>query len=138
MLPLVLVVAGGIIYHISQKSVPRGLNPLWAVAIAYALGIGLCVLLMVIGRGGVAPSGESGRWSWAVFGIGVGAVMIEVGFMLLYRAGIDLSIASVVANISVVLVLLPIGVLLLGERLTVRAVAGIICCLCGLVLLARR
>ncbi|MFM8392384.1 MAG: EamA family transporter [Acidobacteriota bacterium] len=136
--PIILVIAGGVIYHISQKSIARTASPLAVVIFAYSLGIILCLV-----AGWLDPTVRPGWISprqidWAVVGIGVGAVLIEVGFMLTYRFGWDLSTASVISNIATALVLLPVGLIFFHERMTVRTVVGIVCCLAGIVLLSRR
>lgn len=137
-IPILLVVAGGVLYHAAQKSVARTASPLAVVVYAYAIGIVLCLI-----AGGLDPVGRDGWLSprqidWAVVGIGVGAVLIEVGFMLTYRSGWDLGVASVFGNIAIALVLIPVGILFFRETVTLRMVAGLLCCLVGMVLLSRR
>lgn len=136
--PALLVIVGGVLYHVAQKSIPRQASPQWVVIVAYGSGI-LCSLTAWL----VDPLSRGGRpfeglGHWSVYGIGVGAVLIEIGFMLTYRAGWDLGVASVMGNIAIALMLLPVGIFLFGERLTMRTVGGIICCLAGLILLSRR
>ncbi|NDD64788.1 MAG: hypothetical protein EBZ36_12580 [Acidobacteria bacterium] len=79
-----------------------------------------------------------GQIDRAVVGVGVGAVMIEVGFLLTYRSGWNLSSTSVVSNIATALVLLPVGLIFFREPLTLRKLIGIAFCLTGIILLARR
>ena len=35
--PLALVVAGMLFYHLAQKSIPKGINPFYAMIIAYVV-----------------------------------------------------------------------------------------------------
>ena len=137
-LPIILVIAGGVLYYISQKSIARTASPLAVVIFAYSLGIILCLI-----AGWLDPALRPGWLSprqidWAVVGIGAGAVLIEVGFMLTYRYGWDLSVASVITNIATALVLLPVGSIFFHERMTLRTMMGVICCLAGIMLLSRR
>lgn len=137
-LPLILVIAGGVLYHISQKSIARTASPLAVVIFAYSLGIILCLIAGWLDPG-LRPGWLSPRQiDWAVVGIGAGAVLIEVGFMLTYRYGWDLSVASVITNIATALVLLPVGSIFFHERMTLRTMMGVICCLAGIMLLSRR
>jgi drug/metabolite transporter (DMT)-like permease len=76
--------------------------------------------------------------NWAVIGVGAGAMAIEVGFLLAYRAGWNINAASVVMSISVSLLLIPVGLLAFKEHLSARAAAGICCCLLGLYLLSKK
>ncbi|MDX6271018.1 MAG: hypothetical protein QOD28_2241, partial [Acidobacteriota bacterium] len=38
-LPLVLAIGGNLLYHLSQKSMPKAANPLFIITIAYIVGI---------------------------------------------------------------------------------------------------
>ena len=55
----------------------------------------------------------------------------EFGYILLYRAGWKISMASLLANVSVALLLAGIGVLLYKDVLMPRQIIGIILCLAG-------
>lgn len=138
LLPLMLTVSGGVLYHLSQKSVPRGVSPFAAVIIAYLVGILFClgVIALYPDQGDLIKSLRESNW--AVYTLGAGAVIIEIGFLLTYRAGWDISVASVICNISVALLLLPIGRLVFGEQITLRSVAGVVLCLFGLYLVSNR
>src|SRR5262249_4064317 len=111
--------------------------PYSAIIIAYAIGIILCIAAMFVdvdnaGKTFAASVRES---NWAVVALGVGAVVIEVSVLLAYRLGSNISVTSVVINISVALILLPIGIIVYNERPSVRSVAGIACCLFRLYLI---
>jgi uncharacterized membrane protein len=134
-LPLLLAVAGGLLYHVSQKLIPRGVNPYWAVIFAYLAGIAACgVALWLLPAAGTMR--ESWRAAdWTVLGLGAGAVLIEIGFVLAYRSGWQISLASVSANVAIALMLIPIGLLFYQETLTRANLLGLVLCLTGLVLL---
>ena len=66
------------------------------------------------------------------------AFLIEVGYLLTYRVGWDLGLASVISNMAIAILLLPLGLLFFGERITLRTIAGVVCCLIGFLLLTRR
>ena len=136
--PILMAISGGVLYHVSQKAVPKQVSPFAAIIIAYAIGIGCCLmaLLVIPSERSLAESWRAANW--AVWLLGVSAVIIEVGFLLAYRAGWNISRTSVVANTSVALVLLPIGLLVFREHLSWRNAAGIACCLLGLYLLAQK
>jgi uncharacterized membrane protein len=75
--------------------------------------------------------------NWSVAGIGLGAALIEVGFLLSYRAGWPLNLTSVIVNVTAAVILLPISFALFGERLSTPKVLGAALCLAGLVLISR-
>lgn len=136
--PLLLAITGGVLYHIGQKAVPRAVSPFAAILLAYAIGIVCCVIALVAVPA-ERPLSESFRAAnWAIVLIGIGAVVIEIGFLLAYRAGWNISTASVISNISVALMLLPVGLFLFKETLTWRNAIGVVCCLVGLYLLSQK
>ena len=132
-----LVVAGNILYHLSQKSIPKGLNPAFSVTVSYVVALALSAALYPFLS--AQPIRESAREiNWASAGVGVSAVAIEFGFLLAYRAGWNLSIASATASAAIALILIPVGILLYRERLSALNVVGLLLCLVGLVLVIRR
>ncbi len=136
--PLAFTIAGGVLYHFAQKSVPRNANPFAAIIVAYVVGIVACAVAL---RFTTTPSGEVFNWRslhWTMALMGLGAALIEIGFLLVYRAGWNLSAVSVITNISVALLLIPLGVFVFRERLSSQQVIGIACCLLGLFLLTRK
>ena len=135
--PLVLAVGGMLFYHLAQKSIPKGINPFYAMTIAYTLGIIVlvaCALMLPGDKSFVTSLKES---NWAVFVVGVAAACIEVGFLLAYRAGWRISVAAVATNVAVTLLLVPIGIVIFKDHLSVRNILGLIFCVLGLVLVVR-
>jgi uncharacterized membrane protein len=135
--PVVLTVGGMLFYHLSQKSVPREINPFIATAIAYLVGIVVCTVLAFTYPGDKSFSGSLKQANWAVFGLGAAAALIEVGFMLVYRVGWKISLAAVTTNVVATVILIPIGILIFKEQLSLRNIVGVIFCLAGLILVVR-
>ena len=133
-LPLALTVGGNILYHVSQKSVPKTAHPLLTMLLAYAVSITACALGTIFWpaeKSFVASVRES---NWAVWAIGVGIAAVEVGFLLAYRAGWRISVAPVVSSVAVSLLLIPIGLTAFKEQLSGWNVVGIVLCIAGLIL----
>ena len=59
-------------------------------------------------------------------------MFIDLSLILLYRAGWDVSIGTLIANIGVSLVSVIIGVACFGEAMTAMKAVGIIVCIAGL------
>jgi uncharacterized membrane protein YdcZ (DUF606 family) len=136
--PLLLTIGGSILYHISQKSIPKTTNPLITMTLAYGVGIlvfALCTVFYPDKRAYMISVRES---NWAVFAVGVGAAAIEVGFLLAYRVGWNISIAPVMSSAVVALLLIPVGLILFRERLSISNIVGILFCIMGLLLGTRR
>lgn len=124
-------------YHLAQKSIPKEINPFYAMIIAYATGIvvlAVCVLVFPGNKSFVSSLAQS---NWAIFVVGVAAACIEVGFLLAYRSGWRISVAAVATNVAVTLLLVPVGILIFKDHLSLRNILGLIFCLVGLVLVIR-
>ena len=137
-LPLLVTIAGGVLYHFAQKSVPKHANPYALIITAYLAGIICCGGALLLEG---APWRSTLSWQhlhWSGMLIGVSAAMIELGFLFVYRTGWQLSATSVIVNISVAVILVPLGITLFRERLSLQNIVGIVCCLFGLFLLARK
>ena len=135
--PLALTVVGMLFYHLAQKSIPQGINPFYAMIIAYTVGIivlTVCALTLPGNKSFVSSFTES---NWAVFVVGAAAACIEVGFLLAYRSGWRISVAAVATNVAVTLMLVPIGIVIFKDHLSLRNILGLIFCVLGLVLVVR-
>ena len=137
-LPILMAICGGVIYHISQKAMPKEVHPFVAIILAYVTGIVACAVGLLLDPAGRSFFASVKASNLAVIGVGVGAAAIEIGFLLAYRAGWNINAASVVMSISVALLLIPIGLLGFKEQLSSRSAAGIGCCLVGLYLLSKK
>jgi multidrug transporter EmrE-like cation transporter len=132
---ILLAVLGGIVYHTSAKSIPRELPPGLVLVVAYASAL-IVSLAAHLSWPALSINSSSARIAHpAVIGLGLGAAMIELGYVLTYRAAWPVSVASVLVNGTEAAVLVPIGVLLFGEHLTTARVAGLVLCLAGVWLL---
>ena len=133
-----LTVFGMLMYHLSQKAVPKESNPFFVIAIAYVVGIALCVALAFAYPGRKSVVETLRQSNWAVYTLGAAAALIELGFLLAYRTGWKISIAAVASNAAAAVVLIPIGLLVFKEQLSFRNVIGLIFCIVGLALLVRQ
>lgn len=136
-LSIALVVFTNLVYHLAQKSIPRDVHPLVSVFASYAtaLVITLCLFPFFPVRPSIGAAVRQLRWSTVAVGISI--VGIEVGFLLAYRAGWRISLGSTATAAAVAVLLIPAGLLLFGERLSLANVAGIALCIAGLSLIAR-
>ena len=76
--------------------------------------------------------------NWTAPALAATIVGLDLGFLLLYRAGFELSLAQIVTQSSAAVLLIGAGVLVFRERLTLANVAGIVLCVAGLWLISRR
>ena len=134
--PLMLVVAGSLVYHVAAKSVPTALDPVASVIGVYAAALVASIVVYAAARPGSVP-GLTHLWHPAIAAVGLGALMIELGFLVTYRAQWPVSMASVMTNGLVAVLLVPIGALMFGEAITVVRVIGVALCLIGVSLIQR-
>jgi drug/metabolite transporter (DMT)-like permease len=135
-LPLLLAVAGGVLYHTAAKSIPKDLAPGLVLVAAYALALAVSVVAHVALPLGGDPTPRR-LLHPAVLALGLGAAMIELGYVLTYRAAWPISTASVVVNGLVAAILIPVGLVVFAEGVSGRRTAGIALVLAGLWLLRR-
>jgi uncharacterized membrane protein len=135
--PFALTVGGMLFYHISQKSIPQDMNPFLATLIAYVVGIVVCALFAFTYPDGKSLTNSVKDSNWAVLVMGAAAACIEVGFMLTYRTGWKISLAAVATNVAATAMLIPIGLVIFKEHLSLRNIVGVVFCLLGLALVVR-
>jgi len=133
LIPVIMIIGGGVLYHVCQKATPAGLDPFLALGISFGLASLTCVGLFV-GKHGLATP-ELHRVNWTSITLGVALVLIESGYLIGYRAGLKLNIASFACNNLIALVLLAVGTFFYGESFGFRTASGMVLCVAGLLLL---
>lgn len=137
-LPILLAIGGGVLYHLAQKSIPKDANPLSALFVAYLTSVAAVLLFLVLFPTEGSFSASLKKTNWAMFAVGIGAAAIEIGFLLAYRTGWNISTAGLIVNISVALILIPLGVSLFKEQLSAWNLFGIALCILGLIFISKR
>jgi hypothetical protein len=137
-LPIALIVAGNVVYHLGQKTMPAAAPALAATFVAYVVAGLACLLCVPFFAPDLTLAASRNALHWSPVLVGLGAFAIEVGFLLAYRAGWEISVASLSANVLLALVLVPIGVLAFREAWTLQRGLGLLLCLGGLWLLRSR
>lgn len=130
LIALITAVVGTIGYHLAQRQIAPDASPALVLAVAYLVGAAICGVLLVT----VLPVRTSLRaqLSWPVLALGVAVVLIEVGFLWMYRSGWTLATGALMVNMLATLALATIGVLVFGERLHWNTIVGAAICLVGL------
>ena len=80
---------------------------------------------------------EVSKTNWTALALGIAIVALEFGYICIYRAGWKISVATLIANISLACVLMIVGVLLYKETISLKQIIGIIISAIGLVLMAK-
>jgi hypothetical protein len=125
-LPLIMIIGGGVLYHVCQKATPTTVDPFLALCISFGLASLICLGLFVA-RDGVAAA-QFRRVNWTSVALAVALVAIESGYLIGYRAGLRLNVTSFVCNSLIALVLVVIGTFLYRESFTLRTGLGMVLC----------
>ena len=135
-LALIIAIAGQVLYHVTQKSVATGTHPVISLIVFYVVAAVLSLPLFYFFPI-EAPLGEEiGKLNWAVYGVGASIVLIEIGFLLAYRAGAELSSAFVLTSAAVTIATLLLGLAFFREAVSVTKLLGIVLCLAGIGMLS--
>ncbi len=135
----ILIVAGLVVYQLAQKSTDQNTNPFVVVIMAYLIGIAACVAgYFLFPRQDAELMPMMKTVSWSALGIGLGAAAIEIGFMLAYRAGWNVSLLPISVNVISAAMLIAIGLIVFKESLSLEKVAGLVLCIAGFILITLR
>lgn len=137
-LSMALTIISNIAYHFCQKEIKADSNPIVSLFFTYLTGMFLTLVCMPMFYPQVNLLEASKNLNWATFGLGFGIVGLELGFLLAYRSGWNLSIGALYSNVAVTVILLPIGLLLYKELFSLKQGVGLILSVAGLILLAKR
>ena len=125
------VVMGYIFYHLAQKFLPANANPFVIAGISYTIAAGIAWIGAFLFTQGSVKSAIS----LPVIVMGCSVVVLDIGFIWVYRSGWGVSNAPIFANVAVALCVLPIGVLFFNESFSVLKALGFLLCIVGLFLI---
>lgn len=138
---VILVVFSGLGYHLCQKLTSTSLNPFVALIVTYLFASIISIIAYFI----FIPNTNLGTLVTSVKGanissilLGVTVVGLELGYLLVYRMGWNISFASLLANTSVALLLIPIGLIVFKEKISITTLTGVVLCVVGLILISKK
>ena len=132
---IILAVLSNVFYHIFQKMTPEDVNPMLSLAVTYGLAMIVCLLLLPLFPLTNNLRDSLRQLNWASFALAFAILGLEMGFLLAYRAGWNISAAPLVSNVTMALILIPIGILFFKEKLSPVNSIGILICIVGLFLI---
>ena len=136
--PIALVVLSNTLYNICTKSTPSEANAFLSLAVTYLCAAAGCMILFFLNKERGSLTAELSHINWTSLALGASVLALEYGYIMLYRAGWQVSNASIVANISLACVLVFVGLLLYKENITLRQIIGMGICCVGLVLITKK
>ena len=133
--PIALVILSNTLYQICAKSVPEGIHPMASLTVTYLVAAAASAVLYFILQKEPDLIREYGRVTWAPFVLGLVIVGLESGWVYAYKAGWQVSTASIVQSAVLAVVLLAVGYFLYRETLNWQKLVGAAICLVGIVFL---
>jgi len=131
---IALTVVSNVLYHIFLKLTPGNINPVISLTVTYAVALVATLLIYPFYPNQATVLTNLKALNWASYALGLAIVGLEVGFILAYRLGWQISMAGVISNILVAVFLIPIGLLAFKETLSLTNSIGLILCIVGLLL----
>jgi drug/metabolite transporter (DMT)-like permease len=133
-----VAIAGAVGYQFFVKRIPVSLNPLVSVIGVYVAVLILSVILLPLfpPEGGLRH--HIRQLNWIQLAVAVSVLLIELGFLWMYRYGWNLSTGNIVTGVFVNVVLVGLGVALLGEKLSVINGVGVALSILGVTLISFR
>lgn len=133
--PIILIVVSNIVYHVCQRATPQNVNPFSALLITYLTAAIFTVIVSQFYKTDKRFFQSFNELNWTSVGLGVAIVGLELGYLLAYRAGWNISVGSLVANIILAIMLIPIGILFFKEGFVLNQIIGVVFCMVGLILI---
>lgn len=135
---IVIIVISNIFYNVCSKSTPAKANLFSSLFITYLTAAFITVIAFNFSKTdkGFFQSFEDLNWTSIVLGFCI--VGLEFGYIMAYRAGWNISVGSLVANILLALMLIPIGVLFFKEGFGLNKILGIAFCIIGLIFINKK
>ena len=134
--PIAFIVLSNILYDISAKSFPERINAMAGMSIYYFVAACISIALFFITGKNKNFVKELRKINLATFSLALGCTGLDLGYILAFRVGWEVSFASLVCNILIAVSLVFVGMILYHEVINKKHVAGILLCLAGFVLIA--
>jgi drug/metabolite transporter (DMT)-like permease len=132
---ITLVITSSILYHFVQKSTPGDVNFSVSLLVSYVVSLGITLLILFFFPPKSGFVGELRRLNWASYVLALSLVGLEIGWLLVYRAGWSLGVAAVLVNVAAAIILVPVTIFIFKDELNSVNIIGILICLVGLFML---
>jgi len=137
-LSAIVAVTGAVGYQYFVKRIPETLNPIVSILGMYIVVfvLGAALLPFFSAEGGIRN--QIRQLNWIQIALAISVIMVELGFLLMYRYGWSLGTGNLVTGVFVNVILVGLGVALLGEKMSFTNAIGIVFCILGVVLIGLR
>ena len=133
-----IVLVGAVSFHYFIRRIPTSLNPIVAVVAIYVAVVilGTALIPFFPSEGGLAK--HIRQLNWTQIAVAISVLMLDIGFILMYRNGWNISSGNLVTSVFTNFALLLIGALLIGEKATPTNLAGVVICIIGVAMIGYR
>ena len=138
MLWLGIAIAATVAYHIVMKLTPAAANPYLSLAVTYGVTTIAFIAVYAVLPGGTSLRSGFASLNWTTFALAITVVGLDLGFLMLYRGGFDVSLGQIITQSAAALLLVLVGVAFFSEKLSLTNIGGIVLCVAGLWLINRK
>lgn len=133
-----IAIVGAVGYQYFVKRVPVSLNPVVSVIGVYIAVLILSIIILPFfpSEGGLVK--QIRQLNWVQLAVAVSVLFIELGFLLMYRYGWNLSTGNLITGVIVNIALFGLGAVVLGEKVSLINAIGIVICVFGVALIGYR
>lgn len=135
-LSIAIIISSNVFYHLASKKVPANTNPFFFVMISYIVGFVFAstAFIMTVEEKNITKAivEQSRIINWTPIVLGISVIGLEIGNVMMYRAGWDVSKGALFCNALLAILLVVIGVFIFKESFTTRHIVGLMCCAVGL------
>lgn len=138
---ILIAILGLVVYQLAMRTAPQGLNPFALLVWAYVIAAIACAAAAPVWsrvEGSAMMPGFTTRNLAAAGFIALSVILIEIGYLLVYRSGWSMAVAPAVAQAATLSLVAIIGFTAMGERLTLIRLLGLALCVGGVILITRK
>ena len=130
-----IVLLGAVSFHYFAGRIPTSLNPIVAVTATYLAIVIMASTLIPLfpSDGGLAK--QLRQLSWIQIAMAISIILLDIGFILMYRNGWNLSTGNLVTSVFTNTALLLIGALLIGDKATPTNLVVMLLCIGGVAMI---
>lgn len=133
--PLVLTIFANMAYQLSARNVSHGIDPFFSLVITYGIALIGSLLMYFFTGSHQSIAANVHQINLASVTMGLAIIFVEFGYMMSYKAGAPIGTTAITVNATMTLLLIPIGLLFLGEGFTLRNALGFVLAVIALYLL---
>lgn len=133
--PVLIIVSSNVLYDISAKAFPKEINAQAGLTAYYVIAAVVSLALFYLTSEVKNFPAELKKVTWATFTLALGCTGIDLGYVLLFRAGWNISFGSLICNITIAISLILVGKIFFHEYINKYHLIGISMCLAGFALI---